>query len=135
MTIKLETETIRTIAAFEKITKVHPRDCLITENCLYFLVEPGKVGMAIGKNGSIIKEVRRVFGKSVKLFPYSSDPEIMIRNIVPDAKNIEIANGSVKLSIQSKDKSTLIGKNGGNINAIREILKRHFAINELKVRI
>ena len=29
MSVKLETHTIRTIAAFEKMTKVHAKDCLI----------------------------------------------------------------------------------------------------------
>ena len=39
MAVKLETEDIRNLAAFEKITKVHARDCIITDNCIYFLVD------------------------------------------------------------------------------------------------
>ena len=44
MSVKLGTDSIRNIAAFEKITEVHAHDCLITEECVYFLVDPEKVG-------------------------------------------------------------------------------------------
>ena len=59
MAVKLGIDSIRTIALFEKITNVHAKDCLITDDCVYFLVDPDKIGLAIGKNGSVIKEVRK----------------------------------------------------------------------------
>ena len=65
MAVKFETQSIRTLAYFEKKTNVHARDCIITDDCIYFLVEPEKIGMAIGKSGSIIKDVRKAFGKNV----------------------------------------------------------------------
>ena len=81
MAIKLETEAIRTIAAFERVTKVHARDCLMTDNCVYFLVEVKKIGLAIGKNGSVIKEMRRILGRPVRIFGYSENPEDMIKKL------------------------------------------------------
>jgi N utilization substance protein A len=134
MTVKLGTESIRTIAAFEKITKVHARDCLITENCVYFLVDPDKIGLAIGKNGFVIKDVRRVLGKNVKVFGYSNDPETMVKNIIPNIKRIEINGDSINISVPMEDKVNVIGKSGSNINAIREILKRHFSIKRFILR-
>jgi N utilization substance protein A len=133
MPIKLETETIRIIAAFERITGVHPKDCLIGENNIYFLVEAGKVGMAIGRNGSVIKEARRVFGKPIRLFAHSDTPEELINSIVP-TKSIDNQNGAMVVSIQPKDRSQIIGRNGETIKAVREMLKRHFNISELKLR-
>ena len=61
MTVKLETDTIRIIAAFENLTKVHARDCLVADNCIYFMVDADKIGMAIGKNGAVIKEIPGAF--------------------------------------------------------------------------
>lgn len=133
MSMKLETETIRIIAAFEKITRVHPKDCLVGDNNIYFLVDSGKVGMAIGRNGSVIKEARKVFGKPIRLFAYSDNPEEMISSIVP-TKSIESQDGTMVVSIQPKDRSQIIGRNGETIKAVREILKRHFNISELKLR-
>lgn len=134
MTVKLGTQSIRTIAVFEKITKVHARDCLITENCVYFLVNPDKIGLAIGKNGLVIKNVRRVLGRNVKIFGYSDNPETMVRNIIPNIKRIELNGDSINVSVPMEDKVNVIGRGGSNINAIREILKRHFSIKKFILR-
>lgn len=134
MAVKLETNDIRTIAAFEKITKVHPRDCLITDEYVYFLVEPDKIGFAIGRGGSVIKEVKRVLGKPVKIFGYYRDPKELIMSIAPTTKTIENNNGSMMISLPANDKVALIGKNGNNIKAIKTILDRHFKIKNLRVR-
>lgn len=133
-TVKLETDVVRTLAIFEKLTKVHVRDCIITENTVYFLVDPDKVGLAIGKNGSVIKDVIRVLGKSVKVFGYSSDPVEMIKNIVPNAKSIEIKDDTAMITIQNNERTSLIGMNGKNIKVIRQILERHFKIKNIKIR-
>ena len=76
MPVKLDTDIIRVIALFEKITTVHARDCLITDDFMYFLVDNDRVGLAIGRNGSNIKEMRRIFGKNIKIFGYS-DLEVL----------------------------------------------------------
>jgi N utilization substance protein A len=134
MSVKLGTDSIRNIAAFENITKVHAHDCLITEECVYFLVDPDKVGLAIGKNGVVIRELRRVFGKAVKVFGRYGTPELFIRNVFPRVKSIDISSGRITISIPEEDRVSAIGKNGRNIKAIREIMERHFSIKDLRVK-
>ena len=134
MEIKLSTENIRTIALFEKITKIHAKDCIITDNSVYFLVDAKKMGVAIGKNGANIKELRRILGKNVKIFGYSSSLEEFVGNIIPNIKTLDIAGKNVMVSIPREDKLTVIGKNGENINVIRDILKRHFRVESFKLR-
>ena len=134
MAVKLETQIIRTIAMFEKITKVHALDCIVTENCVYFLVNPEKVGIAVGKNGSTIKDVRRVLGKPIKIFGYFDDPEMLIKNMIPVVKNVDINNGSALISVPKEERNSVIGKNGTNIRAMRDILNRHFAIKNIRLR-
>ena len=128
MSVKLETKDIRTIAAFEKITKVHPKDCLITEEQIYFLVDPDKIGFAIGRGGIVIKEVRRVLGKPVKLFGYHDNAEEFIKGIAPSIKTIEKSNDTISVSLPVKDKVVLIGK------AVKTMLERHFQIKNFRVR-
>lgn len=134
MAVKLGIESIRAIALFEKVTNVHARDCLIADDFVYFLVDPDKIGLAIGKNGSVIKEVRRLLGKQVKLFGYNNKPEEMIKNMIPNIKNMNVNDGSMMISISPQDKVTVIGKNGRNIKAIKELMKRHFSIDYIKLR-
>jgi N utilization substance protein A len=134
MSVKLETQTIRIIAAFEKMTKVHARDCIIIEDSIYFLVDPGKIGFAIGKNGSNIKEVSRSLGKAVRLFAYHDEPVEMVKSMVPSAKSIEIKKDMVSLTIPAGDRVAVIGRNGKNIKAIKDIMNRHFGIKSVKLR-
>lgn len=134
MTVKLETESIRAMAAFEKLTNVHAKDCLITENCIYFVVDPKKIGLAIGKNGSVIKTVRKKFGKQVKIFGYYKDPEMFLRGMIPSIKTFEMNNGSIIITVPEEEKMNVIGRNGNNIKAVRELMERHFKIKNVKVR-
>lgn len=134
MNVKLSTENIRAITLFEKITKVNPKDCIMTEHSLYFLVNAERMGMAIGKNGVNIKELRRISGKHIKIFAYSSDLETFIKNIIPSVKSIDVKEKNVTISVHHEDKLTVIGKNGENINTIRSLLKRHFDVEAFKLR-
>lgn len=134
MPVKLETHTIRIIAAFEKMTKVHARDCVTVEDTLYFLVEPDKIGFAIGKNGSNIKEVSRSLGKTVRLFAYHKEPTEMIKSMIPTVKSVDIKDDTANITVPAGDRVAVIGRNGKNIKAIKDIMNRHFGIKNVKLR-
>ena len=120
MSIKLATQNIRDIAVFERITKVHAKDCIRGENCVYFMIEQGKSGLAIGKNGKVAKNVGSVIGKPIKVFEFAPDAESMVKNMIPTAKSVEVNGDSVTVSIPKTDRSVVIGRNGRNIKAIKE---------------
>lgn len=134
MTIKLQTQNIRDIGVFERVTTVHVKDCIRDESCVYFMIETGKSGLAIGKNGAVIKNVSRVLGKTVKIFEFAQDAETMVKNMIPTAKNVEVGNGSVTVTIPNSDRSVVIGRGGRNIKVMKEFLSRHFKINYLRLR-
>lgn len=134
MAIKLETNTIRTMAVFEEVTNVHPRDCLISEDFIYFLVDPKKIGLAIGRNGSVANTLRKTLGKSVKIFGYADTPEDMMRNLIPCARSIEINEQHITVSVPPEERVGVIGRNGSHIKAIKEILMRHFSIKNLRLK-
>ena len=134
MAIKISTEDFRVISIFERITKIYPKDCLITDDMIYFLVEGKKISLAIGKGGSVIKEVSKHLGKPIKLFEYSSDPQTFIKNMIPTAENIKIENGSVEISVPAKERSAAIGREGKNIKAIKEFAIRHLGVANLRLK-
>ena len=133
-TIKIDTEKFRIIAAFEHITKVHPKDCLISDDSIYFLVDAEKIGLAIGKKGSVIKNVNQKLGKQVKLFEYSKDPQTLVKNLIPQAENIEINGEEAKVIVPQKERSAIIGRGGRNINIVKEFLDRHCGIKSVRIK-
>lgn len=134
MTIKLQTQNIRDIAVFERMTKVHVKDCIRDESCVYFMIEEGKSGLAIGRNGAVIKSVSRVLGKTVKVFESAGTVEQMVKNMIPNAKGVEVNRDTVTVSIPASERSVVIGRSGRNIKIMKEFLNRHFKINYLRLK-
>ena len=75
--IKLSSEELKLIALFQKITRATARDVVNDEklNRLIFVVNEGKMGLAIGKGGVNIKNLQNIIKRPVELVEYSSEPE------------------------------------------------------------
>jgi transcription antitermination factor NusA-like protein len=54
--------------------------------------------------------------------------------MIPNIKRLEVNGDSINISVPAEDKVNIIGRNGSNINAIREIFKRHFSIKKFILR-
>jgi len=138
MTVKFDTDTIRLITFFENFTGVSVRDCLVDNNCIYFIVEEGKIGIAIGKNGNSVKNIERMVKKNIKLYEFSKDLNIFIKKLIPQVNNIKIRNDNertiVEIKVGKKDKALVIGRDGRNIKVFKELLQRSHNVNELLVR-
>jgi len=138
MTITFTTETIRFLTLFENVTNVPVRDCFINKDIVYYIVEEGKIGLAIGKNGSSVKNVEKAVGKRVKVFEYSSDTKQFVKNLIPQCKEVNIINDNDKLTVEVKvnknDRGFVIGRGGEKIKIYKEILKRVHNIYDLQVK-
>lgn len=130
---EFDTETIKLIAAFEDMSKTEVRDCSVTSEMIYFLVNTGKIAVAIGKNGQTIKAAENMLKRQIKIYEWAEDEKQFIQNLIPQAQKITIKNGSVQISLHSKDRGAVLGKGGSNIKAIREFLERNSTIKELKI--
>ncbi|MFB6088315.1 MAG: NusA-like transcription termination signal-binding factor [Candidatus Aenigmatarchaeota archaeon] len=127
-------ETIELMNIFSEITNVDARDCIPGEDRVYFLVEPGKAGLAIGKNGKSIKKLQKALKKRVKVFEYSEDKMDFIKSMIPEAKNINIKDDKAIVKISKKDRGKVIGKKGSNIKKVREFIKRNSVLEGLDIR-
>jgi N utilization substance protein A len=138
VTITFNTETIRLLTLFENITDVPVRDCFTNKDVVYYIVDEGKIGLAIGKNGNSIKNVERVLGKRVKVFEFSKSPEKFIKNLIPQCREVEIVEdgGTLRAEIKvgKRDKGFVIGRGGEKIKVYKEILKRVHNISDIQVR-
>jgi len=135
---RLTTETMRYISLFEQKTGASVKDCLLDEQSIVFVVELGQVGMAVGKEGKHVKELRTLLGKDIKVIEYSNDVEHFIRNIFHQF-NVEIhlqegEEGKRAVVIADpQEKGKVIGKGGRNIKLARTLVARHYNLDGLKI--
>ncbi|MEM5829160.1 MAG: NusA-like transcription termination signal-binding factor [Candidatus Aenigmatarchaeota archaeon] len=138
MTIKFDTETIRLMTLFENLTGVPVKDCLIDGNIIYFIVDEEKIGMAIGKNGSSVKNAEKVMNKTIKIFAYSSDLTKFVKNLIPKSNSVKInkENGKivVEVSVEKSERPIIIGRDGKNLKILKELLKRSHDVSDLMIR-
>ncbi|MDI6798577.1 MAG: NusA-like transcription termination signal-binding factor [Candidatus Aenigmarchaeota archaeon] len=140
MSLVFDTEAIHLITLFENVTGAPVKDCVVdnTTNTVYFVIEEGKVGTAIGKNGNSVKNAERIIGKNIKLFEFSKDISGFIKKLIPQAVEIKIRNENGRITaevkIEKKDKALVIGRDGRNIKILKELLHRNHQVNDLVVR-
>ncbi|MHA1743116.1 MAG: NusA-like transcription termination signal-binding factor [Candidatus Heimdallarchaeota archaeon] len=135
---RFDTETIRLITLFENITGAPVKDCISDNNTVYFIIEEGKVGMAIGKNGNSVKHAEKIIGKSIKIFEFSEDLVSFVKHLIPKAVGVKIRYEDdkkiVEIEVEKKDRAVVIGRDGKNLNLFKQLLQRTHKINDLVVR-
>lgn len=136
MDVKFDEETIRLITLFENFTGSLVKDCIADEsgNTIYVIVEEGKLGVAIGKNGKNIKAIEGIVKKNIKLFEFSPDINIFAKRLVPWANRVNSTNDILEIWVDKKYRAVVIGRDKKNLNLLKKIFQRNFNIKDLVVR-
>lgn len=140
MKLTFDTDTIRTITMFENITHAPVKDCLIDDesNTVYFVIDEGKIGIAIGKNGSSVKHAENVIGKTIKLFEFSKDLVTFVKKMIPQSNSIKVRNVDNKVTIEihvdRRSRAVVIGRSGRNLKLYKELLKRNHKVDDLHIK-
>ena len=138
--IRLTVDEIRYMALFESITGVAAKDCIIDNhsNKITFITNKNEAGIAVGKNGSKIKLLRKTTGRNIEIIEYADNVQDFIKNafIPVRVKEVRVVEklDSKKIAIvrvEEKDKGLAIGKGGEKVGRVRQLLKRYFDINNL----
>ena len=140
--IKLSTDQIRLISLFQNVTKTTARDCLDDENQnkIIFVVNEGKMGLAIGKGGSNIKSLQNILKRNVELVEYFDDPIKFLKNIlnpklVNEVKLDTKQDGSSQaiVIVDQGKKGLVVGREGRNAERARLFAKRYFNISSVQI--
>ena len=128
---EFDNNTILLINAFENITGTEVRDCVSNE-MIYFLVNPGKAAIAIGKGGEHVQTAEKMLKKQIKIMEWDEAPEKFIKNLIPNAERVSISGEIVTVKV-GKNKGAVIGKGGENIKVLNEFLSRNSNMKEIKI--
>lgn len=137
--IILSNETVQYINLASMQTGASIRDCVVEEDRVVFIVEKGQLGVAIGSKAKNLEKLRSLLKKSVKFVEFDENRIRFVSNL---CKPYEVTKVSVegnddasvvKIEVNPRDKSKLIGKGGRNINMIRKMVQRHYPIKDVQI--
>jgi len=140
--IKLTTDQMRLMSLFQNITKATARDCVEDEkqDKIIFVVQEGKMGLAIGKGGSNIKSLQNIIKRNDELVEYFDDPIKFLKNVlnpklVNEVKLDTKPDGSSQATIivDPGKKGIVVGREGRNAEKARLLLKRYFDISSVMI--
>jgi N utilization substance protein A len=140
--IKITADEMRYIALFENVSGASVKDCIVDEELgrVIFIVNPGQVGVAIGRGGRNIHTLENMTGKKQEIIEYSEDPAQFIKNALKPAavKEVRVSERTdgkkiAVVTVAAKDKGVAIGKNGKNAERLRFLAKRYFNIQNVSI--
>ncbi len=140
--IKLSTDQMRLMSLFQNVTGATARDCVEDEkqNRVIFVVNEGKMGLAIGKGGSHIKNLQNIVKRNVEIVEYSDDPIKFLKNIlnsklVSEVKINKRDDGTLQaiVIVDPKKKGIVVGREGRNAEKARLLAKRYFEISSVLI--
>jgi N utilization substance protein A len=136
------------ISLFNNISGAIIKDCFIFQSpennadIIIFLVKKEDVGKAIGKAGEHVKDLMTKLQKKIDVIPWSDNLGQFIQFILNTTKNsIQLQNIEIKesrnekktviISVRPQDRGKAIGKEGSMIRKIKELVLRHFEVDNV----
>jgi N utilization substance protein A len=139
--VKLTEDSMRLISQFESLTGAGSRDCVLDERNarLIFVVNPGDMGLAIGKKGASIKKASEIMGKKIEVVEYNSNVEQFIKNCFLPAQVTSILfegepdAQTATVEVRDEDRGIAIGKDGKNIFKAKKLSQRQHNIMDVQI--
>ena len=140
--IKLTTDQMRLMSLFQNVTGATARDCIEDEkqDRVIFVVNTGKMGLAIGKGGIHIKSLQNIVKRNVELVEFDEDPAKFLSNLlnsklVSEVKINKRADGTKQaiVMVDPRKKGIVVGREGRNAEKARLLAKRYFDISSVLI--
>jgi transcription termination/antitermination protein NusA len=128
--VKINPELFAYASILERIARIRVKDTFESGETIYFVLYPGCLRKALGKNGENVKRLQEKFGKKIRLLEFNMDCKRFVRNFIYPLKVEEITEGEdgdilIKES-SKKTKSLLIGRDARNLNLLNLAVSRFF---------
>jgi len=134
----LSDEARRVLALFEDVTGATGVDCVVYEDRVVVLVARGDMGEAIGPGGEHVAEFEERLGTAAKLVEDATSAADFVANALAPAAvyNVTISeNGDTVayVEVDEADTGVAIGSDGRNIEAARDLSRRHVDVDDIEL--
>ena len=130
------------MSLFQNVTGATARDCVEDEkqDRVIFVVNSGKMGLAIGKGGIHIKSLQNIVKRNVELVEFDDDPAKFLSNLlnsklISEVKINKRADGTKQaiVMVDPRKKGIVVGREGRNAEKARLLAKRYFDISSVLI--
>jgi len=142
--ITISEDAMRMIAQYENLTGAGARDCIVDDKFsrILFVINPGEMGLAIGKKGASVKKASDAFGKKVEVVEYNADKVQFLRNcfLPVQIQTVTFEPGEEEgtevaiIEVKPEDRGLAIGKEGRNIIKAKKLALRQFNIANVELQ-
>ena len=139
---KYTSDTLKLMILFRRITRVDAVDCFFINSTVFFIAPVGKIGLAIGKAGKNIKNMKESTKKNIKIIEEAKTPGDLVRNYIFPLKTTNIfssedSEGEKILNVQfqiARDRRHLLSNNQAKLKELKELIDRFFpGIKEIRI--
>jgi N utilization substance protein A len=128
MSVSFDTESLKLLSLLESLTGVELKDCIIDkgDNRVYVVVEEGKSGLVVGKDGTRVRELERLIGKPIRVFEYSPDPMEFVKKLMPiiSVRKVEGERLVIEAKVPRNMKGLVLGRNKRNLKLYQLLVRR-----------
>ena len=127
--LKYDTTFLGYMRLFKSVTGADAKDCFMFNETLVFITEKGQTGLAIGKQGTNIKALKKGLKKNVIILETANTPEDLVKHFVfPLTPESVLKNGN-KINVKLKtsgERRMILSNNLEKLKQLKFIVNRYF---------
>jgi N utilization substance protein A len=127
------------LTTFEDMTGAAVADCIVLDDRVVIVVDPGEMGAAIGPDGTHVQAVESAIDSTVKVVEGADDPARFVANALAPAavEHVVVSTqGEVTVAyveVAAADRGVAIGRDGRTIGLARTLAARHHDIDDVQL--
>ncbi|HPM86020.1 MAG: KH domain-containing protein [Candidatus ainarchaeum sp.] len=126
--MKLNMGEIRIMNAVQQLTRVMPKDCIIEENLVSFLIPQNLMGKAIGKKAINIKDLEKNLKKRVEFVAsYEKVEDVFANALEVNYLSSKKNDSKIIINLDSVSKAKVM-KNNSRTKRVKELIKRNYGV-------
>ena len=138
MRVTLSADAKRFMRLFAEATDINPRDCLVADDRVVFVIPADEMADAIGPDGHTVERVEEKLGREIELIADADTPASFVESTLSPAavRGVTISEQGDRVAyveVVDADRGIAIGSDGRRIKTARKLAERHYEIDDIQL--